>query len=138
LKKKIKSDQDEERFALLDNKVQTLEKEIQELKSPKPATWDTMTLTTRVIGSLKPPPKPPAPMITCSVCGKRFPSDADLAQRFSPWAELVGPNGRPLRNFAKEGYLYWGCSLDCDTVISQAIDRLTCNIGSKVNLGVMS
>jgi hypothetical protein len=130
--KKTRKDEDSERFALL-AKVQSLEKEIQELKAPKPQTWDTITTGAKVL-SAPGPEAPKAPIMQgCSVCGRLFNlRDADMAQRFSPWAELKG-----LKNFAKEGFLYVSCSLECSQKVSQLIDQLAVN-AIKVNIGSIS
>jgi hypothetical protein len=135
LRKKNKSDGEGSREVLL--RIANLEAEVKKLTQPKPPEdWMQIRTVTRVIDSPKEPPRAPAPLLTCSVCRRQFRADADMAQRFSPWAELIGPNGKPLKNYAKDGYLYHSCSLECSNVISQSIDRLaTGNNMIKVNLG---
>jgi hypothetical protein len=125
LKKKTRKDEDSERFALL-AKIQSLEKEVERLKNPapKPQDWAEIQTVTKVIGTLVKPEIPKPILQECSVCHRLFNLNDpnSLAQRFSPWAELKG-----LKNFAKEGYLYVSCSLDCSQKVSQLIDQLTVN-----------
>jgi hypothetical protein len=131
MRKKVKSE-DSERPVLI-ARIAELERQVKTLLQPKPQTWDTIHTEVKIIEAPKEPPKPAPVYFECSVCGKRYASDADTSQRFTVWAELVGPNGRPFKNFASEGYLYYGCSLDCSGVISQAIDRLSGSVASKVH-----
>jgi hypothetical protein len=141
LKKKSKSDPDEERGVLL-AKVKSLEAEVERLKNPPPKPqrdWAEIQTVTKVVGTLVKPEIPKPVVQECSVCHRLFNLNepGGLAQRFSPWAKLIGADGKPLKNFAKEGFFYVSCSLECSQIVSSAIDRLAVN-AVKVNIGSIS